>query len=331
MFATFGVHVRLLSFSDVYSVRAVFTEQAPGVLGYLLDWQAGAINPLLIICGIRGRRGLPLAAGVAGDLLIYSVTGYKSVLFSVLVITAFLAAMRQPGRASKFPAAGSRIAWAFASVVAVSIAIDTAGHSIAWTSLFVRRLSLVAGVNTGYYFQHFAAMPQAHLAYGPAGRILGTAGTVPPAAQIAAAVYHSSGDPNANLWADAYANFGHGGVIGFTLILAVFLWFYDRAARGTDPCAAAVLLAAASVNLANSALLTCLLTHGMLLALLLVTLWPPEPGEGRWMATESPHAVNWCKRKTGGLPRSGTSSWSRSTVVWSGWCLMSQPGPGPRR
>jgi hypothetical protein len=272
MFATFGVHFRFLSFSDVYSVRAVFTEQAPGALGYLLDWQAGVINPLLIIYGMQSRRRLPLLAGLAGDFLIYSVTGFKSVLFSVLVIAAFIFALRQKGR--KVPAAGARIAVALAALVAAAAVIDLHGHAITWTSLFVRRLSLAAGVNTGYYFQYFSGEPKTRLAFGVIGKILGRTGITPPPAQIATAVYHSAGNPNANLWADAYANFGHAGVIVFTLILAAFLWFFDRAARGTDLRAATVLLVVPALSLANSALFTDLLTHGMLLALLVVTQWP---------------------------------------------------------
>ena len=48
--------IRLLSFSDVYGVRAVFSEQANGLTGYFLDWQANVINPLYIVYGIRFRR-----------------------------------------------------------------------------------------------------------------------------------------------------------------------------------------------------------------------------------------------------------------------------------
>jgi hypothetical protein len=97
---------------------------------------------------------------------------------------------------------------------------------------------------------------------------------MPPPQQIAIAAYHSSGDPNANIWADAYANFGYAGVVGFTLILAAFLWFYDRVAQNVDRRAAVVLLVVSALTLANSALLTCLLTHGMMLALLVITQWP---------------------------------------------------------
>ena len=274
MFATFGLHFRLLSFSDVYGVRAVFDEQASGPASYLLDWQANVINPLFIVYGIQSRRALPVVAGVLGDVLIYSTTGFKSILFSALAIVVFLAAMHQRKPASRTPATGTRLGFAFIALAAFAYAADRLGHTIDWTSLFVRRLSLVAGVNTGYYFQYFAVEPKTHLAYGLIGKFLGVSGVVPPPQQIAVVAYHSSGDPNANIWADAYANFGYAGVVAFTLILAAFLWFYDRAAYHADRRAAAVLLVVPALTLANSALMTCLLTHGMLLALLVITQWP---------------------------------------------------------
>ncbi len=59
MFSTFGVHFRLLAFSNVDSVRAAFVEQSSGALNYLLNWQENVINPLFIVYGLRYRRGLP--------------------------------------------------------------------------------------------------------------------------------------------------------------------------------------------------------------------------------------------------------------------------------
>jgi hypothetical protein len=49
MLATFNIRVRLLSFSDVYSLRAVFTERAKASLNYLLNWQANIINLLITV------------------------------------------------------------------------------------------------------------------------------------------------------------------------------------------------------------------------------------------------------------------------------------------
>jgi hypothetical protein len=269
--STFGLHFQLLPFSNVYSTRAVFADQAPGLLGYLVDWQTGVVNTALIIWGCRSRRRWPIVAAIAGDLLIYSVTGFKSVLFALLATAAFLAALRHKG--SREPAVGMRLAFMFVGITAAATAADAWRHSITWTSLLVRRLSLVAGVNTGYYFQYFNSAPHAHLAYGVTGALLGNSRTAPPPQQIAMAYYHSAGSPNANMWADGYANFGHAGVIAFTLVLAGFLWLYDSVSRHTQMQEAAVLLAIPALSLVNSALLTCLVTHGLLLALAAVMPW----------------------------------------------------------
>jgi hypothetical protein len=278
MFATFGVHLRLLSFGDVYNVRSVFSDRAPGALGYLIDWQASVVNPLLIAWGLHHRRRLLVFAGILGELLIYSVTGFKSVLFTVLAIAAFLFAVRQKDPA-KAPAAGTRSASAFTVLAAVAVLADTLQSGTAWTSLFIRRMALVVGTNTGYYYQYFAAVPKTHLAYGITGWLLGESSVVPPPAQIAQAAYHGSVvDPDANLWADAYANFGVIGVIGSAFVLAAFLWYYDRCSRNASHVIATVLIVIPSLSLANSALLTSLLTHGMLLALVFVA-WLPRSSQ----------------------------------------------------
>ncbi len=291
MFVTFGVHLQLLSFSDVYGVRAAFGEQANGATGYLLDWQANVINPVFIVYGIRSRRRLILLTGVFGDFLIYCTTGFKSIVFSVLAIVAFLPAMRKRGSGAMPPATGVRLGAASAVLVATSYLIDTFSHSIAWTSLFVRRLSLVPGVNTAYYFQYFSNEPKSHLGYGLVAKLLGEGGTISPTRQIAIFAYHTTiGNPNANLWADAYANFGQLGIVLFTLILAGFLWFYDRLAGNVDRQEATILLMVPALSLANSALLTSLLTHGLLLTLLVITQWPrvsPQSAEPAGMPANS--------------------------------------------
>lgn len=79
---------------------------------------------------------------------------------------------------------------------------------------------------------------------------------------------------NANLWADAYANFGLVGVFVFTGILAAVLHFADSAARGLPAGLALAALAQSAFSVSNTAMLTVLLTHGMLLAVAVVYLMP---------------------------------------------------------
>jgi O-antigen/teichoic acid export membrane protein len=281
MFASFGIQFKLLKFSDVYSVRSVFDEQGGGLLTYLLNWQANVINPLFIVRGVQSRRILPLLAGALGDFLIYTTTGYKSVLFSVFVIVAILFALRSKDSLRRRPAIGARLGLAFAALVSAAYVIDTVSHTFIWTSIFVRRMTLVPGVNTGDYYQYFTFVAsKTHLAYGAIGALAGSSGSIPPSQQISLAIYHSTtGDPNVNIWADAYANFGYAGVIAFTLALAAFLWFYDRVAQNADRQLATILVTVPALSLANSALFTCLLTHGMLLGLFLIMLSPRIAGQ----------------------------------------------------
>ncbi len=123
MFCTLGVHVQLLSFSSVNGVRAASIERAGGVLTYLLSWQANVFNPLFIIYGLRFLCGLPLMAAIVGDLLIYTITGYKSVLFSALTVVIFLLALRQTPSTAGSAATGVRIGFAAAALVAVATAL----------------------------------------------------------------------------------------------------------------------------------------------------------------------------------------------------------------
>jgi hypothetical protein len=91
---------------------------------------------------------------------------------------------------------------------------------------------------------------------------------------IIGSLYFHGVDANANVWADAYANFGYVGIFCFTLLLAIVLWLYDSMAVDRDMRFAALVIGLPAFALANGGLLTCLLSNGMALAMLLVYLVP---------------------------------------------------------
>ena len=93
---------------------------------------------------------------------------------------------------------------------------------------------------------------------------------------IGALYFHSaSNDANANIWADAYANFGYPGIVCFTILFAILLWLYDSIAAGSrNTRVAALAIGLPAFALANGGLLTSLLTNGVALAMLLVYLMP---------------------------------------------------------
>jgi hypothetical protein len=98
--------------------------------------------------------------------------------------------------------------------------------------------------------------------------------------QLIGDVYFGSHEmsANANIWADGFANFGFIGILGVSLVLGLVLFLYDSLAARIEFPVACVLLVIPAITLANSALLTCLLTHGLGFALL-VALFIPQRSE----------------------------------------------------
>jgi hypothetical protein len=139
-------------------------------------------------------------------------------------------------------------------------------------------------LNSYHYFEFFSSHPKGHLGYGILRGVVTYPYPVDPA-HLIGSVYYGSSDTsaNANLWADAFSNFGFGGIAGFTIVLAAFLSVYDGIAVHRDLRIAALLIVVPSFALTNTALLTTLLTHGLFLVLILLVLMPKtEPRTERF-------------------------------------------------
>src|SRR5207249_868361 len=77
---------KLPALGDVYGTRADYKETALGLsrfFGYLIGAAGAVLYPLLIVLAIAWRRWTLGAVGIAGVVLVYSITGYKSVLISI--------------------------------------------------------------------------------------------------------------------------------------------------------------------------------------------------------------------------------------------------------
>jgi hypothetical protein len=148
-------------------------------------------------------------------------------------------------------------------------------------------LILTAGINTKYYFDFFTDHPFVYLGHGVFKRWVEYSYHLPPPFLIGEVYFGDANlSANANLWADAYANFGLVGVFGYTAVLAMALVFVDTVAQGVARGLAVAGLAQSAFSLSNTALPTVFLTHGLLLATVLIAFMPAETstgGEGgRW-------------------------------------------------
>jgi hypothetical protein len=271
--SVFGFRFHFVPLLDVYRVRYEYRDvlSESGVfVAYAIGWQSQVINPLLIITGLVRKKLSLLIIGVLGQIMIYSITGFKSVFFSGVFLFILWFVMKQ--NRNRF---GLCMIWGMVGLVCLSYLVDSLTQSLTATSLFVRRTIITPGLLTGYFYDFFSENPKALLAHSILKDVFHYPYHLDPSNLIG---YLYEGDAetsaNANIWADAYANFGMWGVLAFTLLLAFVLWTYDSLAKSREHLIGSLLLAVHSMTLSNSALLTSLFNHGLGLTWLIVYLMP---------------------------------------------------------
>jgi hypothetical protein len=275
----FELKLELAKFSDVYAVRGEYRQSlrtATVLSRYVVIWVAVVLAPAYVILGIVQGNLVPIVVGFGAEVLVYSLTGFKSAILSGLLLVVLVAlSWRDVGRM-----VGATLARAAALGGALIVTLDWLAGTVTITSLLIRRLALTAGVNTSYYYEYFADRPKYR--FGDSVFFGAISHSYPmDAAHLIGLEYFNDAamSANANLWADGFANLGFPGMVIVTVVLAAFMMTYDSVARGRDLRVATLLLAMPAISLSNSALFATFLTHGLLLALVIL-LFAPTAGPG---------------------------------------------------
>jgi hypothetical protein len=278
LLVTLGPSFAPVGLLDVYAVRADYRETlaAGRAADYAVNWLGYAILPFLIAQAFYRRRIWLLGLGLLGELELYAMTGFKTLALLPLLLGAVLLALQRGGRGF-----GPAAVWG-----AAVGAFVTTGAALLWREpliayLLVGRLIATPGLLAGYYFDFFSHNPQAQLGHSILAAFVPYPYEASPPFIIGRDYF---GDParsaNAGIWADAFANFGYPGIFAFTLLLGLLLWLADAVSATMPDFRPVLMLSVAGFLLANSALLTALFTHGILLLLLLV-YFLPLPGSIR--------------------------------------------------
>jgi hypothetical protein len=271
--SSFGFNFHFVSLEDIYSVRAQYQstlDRAPGLVAYAISWQAWVINPLVMAMGLRWHRLSWVAMGVVAQFAIYSITGFRSMFFSAILLLYLLWLMRSVS------AFGTRFIFTWTAIFAGAGALQYSGLALTPAALINVRMTSLPGLLTGYYYEFFSIHPHARLGHSILKSLIDYPYAVEPPYLIASTYFHNAAmESNANLWADAYANFGYAGICLFSVILVVVLWLYDSLALHCDKRLAALAIGLPAFALANTGLLTALLTNGIGLLMLLVYIMPP--------------------------------------------------------
>ena len=153
---TFGVRLSLPGLASVYDTRADFRAAVGGsaaAAGYIVPWAGNAINPLLMGLGLARRRAELVTLGLVGQLLIYSVTGFKSILFSIVLVPLVYLVISVRSRLF-----GLLAALAAPVIVACGVIATSTWGSI-WPLALTARLFATPGQVGFYYYEYFSEPP----------------------------------------------------------------------------------------------------------------------------------------------------------------------------
>lgn len=272
---TLGLSLNFIGLLEVYDQRDEYRSGlagTSGIVGYMVSTQANVVNPLIIARGIYSRRWSIVALGVLGQALLYSGTGFKTVLFSVPAIAVF-ALLMWKGRELRT----TWLLWGGVSVAVVAAIVDNIQGDILWTSLFSRRFLITPGVLTAAYMQFYSENPHALLSHSILNGVTEDHYGLPPARVIGMAMTaNPEAAANANVFADGYANFGILGVAGAAIILGIYLRVLDRVSIGIPPAVTTLVVIMPAVALSNTSALTAMLSHGLVAAALLLAIAPRD-------------------------------------------------------
>lgn len=272
MATTFGIPSDLPGLADVYDARAEYVaelESLTRVVAYVMGWSAYAIGPALIAVGVYRRSILIAALGVTVQLAVYSITGFKVALLSALVTPAIVVLISwRPQRA------GVWILWLGVMVVSFIAIFESITGPGTLSSLFIRRLIVVPGWLFGLYSDFFGSNPTYKLSHSILGWLNEEPYALSPPNLISYVYTGRITSANASVWADGYANFGAPGMILFTFLLGAVMWVMDAFSANRPMPLATAVIGAAGFSMVNSGLFTALLSHGILVALLLILLMP---------------------------------------------------------
>ncbi len=271
----FGLPTQIPTFATVYDVRAGFGAAEGGVpgSGYVVTWAGNVIFPLLMAVGLaRSRRAL-FVLGTLGGILIYAQGGAKAVLFNVLLVPLLYLAFRLFRERL-----GPMLMWAAVAILIGSVAATAITGSLWPLALYAVRLLALPGQLTADYLQFFTSNPTYELSQSFLRWFVQAPYPVDPPTLIGTVYFHTTVNANANMWADALANFGLAGVVPFSVVAGALWWLLDSVADDRDIRVIAPTLGIVGLSLANGALFTAILTYGVGLMIALIALMPSIRG-----------------------------------------------------
>lgn len=270
-----------LDIERVYEFRREAASELPGIFGYVYSNVASVLVPLALVLSFKFKNYWLVAAALLSSVVLMGMSHHKSVLFgpvAVAVLYVIFARMRSV----------SLIGAMFLAIPVVCILeifyLRVGLHSTEAAyinSLIVRRVLFVPPMLDSFYTQYFGV----HQWYYWSASLIGSwaiknpHGLTPPF--VIGYEYFLDTDMSANtgVIGSGFANAGLVGVAIYSFLAGLLLSLLNAFGKRIGHAfVAAASIATMSNILSSTDLLTAILTHGLLLLVIMLALFPSETG-----------------------------------------------------
>ena len=259
-----------LNLMEVYDFRSKNQDLAGGgILNYTNGWTYNIFNMTLFAIALLARRYMLAVFIFVIQVYFFAASAHKSVLFIPFIILSLFFYFRKTNSAAFIPAL-------FSSSVALTLSSYYFLGDTLTSSILVRRIFFIPGSLTFIYFEFFNDNPKVIWSNSVFSSFLDH-----PYAQgqsMSNVIGNFLGYPdraaNNGFIASGYAHAGLFGVLFYSLIVGLILRFLNHITDNLVPLWFALSLCViplASLTL-SSDLFTVLLTHGFIVALLIILL-----------------------------------------------------------
>ena len=259
--------LKALNLNKVYEVRAMV--KYPFLMAYLVPWQAKIVNPFLITTSYIKRNRIVFFFSIFLQILLYLIAAHKTFLFIPLAIIIVLIILKK----KDFFSLGS----CFAPLGEISaFLVHKVFNNIIIPSIVIRRFLFVPAQLRFFFYDFFSKHEFLYFSEGTIGKVLNRNSPYSiRAAYMIGGLYFDNFVVSANTGylADAYANMGVFGMFIMSLLFSFILIFINSVSKNIDKELVIGMCLFSILSLNDGALLTNLLTGGMLLLLILLYLY----------------------------------------------------------
>ena len=253
-----------LSLTEVYEARADYVNQGRIPLsGYLVSWQGNVLNMGLLTFGFYKKSRNMIVIALLLQLALFTLTSFKSFILGPFLVFAVYKYVKSEDF-GRFMLLGS------SGLILLFYIYYLISNDPVLPAIFIRRMYDVPSLLHSYYFDFFSSSEKIKLSNSIFSWIFKYPYNMPVTRVISWRYFGSDFGPNVGFVGDAFAHFGLAGIIIFSALLGFVVKMIDIMSKDVPVSIAVGVVALPAMSLVNSAFLTTMLTHGMLLSFLMI-------------------------------------------------------------